>query len=380
MMKNNTLGLYLHIPFCVRKCYYCDFLSGPASRETIDDYCRSICREMNLWKSDLRIHDREVDTIFIGGGTPSLLSVKNISKVITSLYENFQISKEAEFTLECNPGTVTREKLQCYRKLGVNRLSIGMQSTKREELENLGRIHTYEEFVRTFHMARETGFTNINVDIMAAIPGQTPESYQTTLQRVVELGVEHISSYSLMIEEGTPFYEKYQKEPPVDEETDRKMYEMTAELLDRAGYRRYEISNYARQGYRCKHNMKYWQREDYLGLGLGAASFLENERFCNTRLHEAYRAEVQVKRKPVAETEILSDAEAMAEFMYLGLRCMEGISASRFEQCFQVKLKDVYGEVIDKFVQQGLLREEDEKISLTKRGINVSNRVFAEFI
>lgn len=321
-----------------------------------------------------------MDTIFMGGGTPSLLSINNISQIVKCLYENFSIAKEVEFSLECNPGTVTKEKLQGYHQLGVNRLSIGMQSTIAEELKNLGRIHTYSDFVNTFHMAREAGFANINIDVMAAIPGQTVDSYRTTLQRVRELEPEHISSYSLIIEEGTPFYERYKEKPPVDEDTDREMYEMTAELLAGAGYERYEISNYAKEGYTCKHNIKYWRREEYLGLGLGAASFLGEERFSNTRLHDRYEEEVKAGRIPIAETETVTQDEAMAEFMYLGLRCMKGVSIREFEECFQVSMKDVYGEVIEKYVQQGLLIKRGERIALTSRGIDVSNLVLAEFI
>lgn len=380
MMKNSNLGLYLHIPFCVHKCNYCDFLSGQATPEEMVSYCHSLCQEMSLWSSDPRVMQREVDTIFLGGGTPSLLSVENISQVIGSLYDYFRIANDAEFSIECNPGTVTKEKLQAYYQLGVNRLSLGMQSTISQELEKLGRIHTYDEFVTTFHMARETGFTNINVDVMAAIPKQTVQSYQTTLQRVLELEPEHISSYSLIIEEGTPFYEKYQDNPPVDEETDRKMYEMTAELLAGAGYKRYEISNYAKEGYSCKHNLKYWHRDDYLGLGLGAASFLEEERFYNTRVHSTYQTRVKAGEKPLAETEVISRKQAMAEFMYLGLRCMQGVSVHEFECCFQVKLTEVYGHVIDKYVRQGLLIHKGDTVALTNHGIDVSNLVFADFI
>ena len=331
-------------------------------------------------KNDPRIQGKEVDTIFIGGGTPSLLSVENLSLVTGSLRNNFTVVQGSEFSLECNPGTVTREKLKCYRQLGVNRLSIGMQSAIDGELVKLGRIHTYEEFVQTFHLARDVGFTNINIDVMAAIPGQTVDSYKTTLKRVMELEPEHISSYSLIIEEGTPFYERYADEPPVGEDTDREMYERTEKLLAQAGYERYEISNYAREGYSCKHNLKYWQRDEYLGLGLGASSFLGHERFSNVRSFDTYEGEVSAERVPVMETETLTSEDEMAEFMYLGLRCMKGVFGSEFEQCFGVKLKDIYGEVIERLTGQGLLTEKEGWIALTKKGIDVSNLVFAEFV
>lgn len=333
-----------------------------------------------MWKNDPRIQGKEVDTIFIGGGTPSLLSIENLSLVTGSLCNNFNVVRESEFSLECNPGTVTREKLKCYRQLGVNRLSIGMQSAIDGELVKLGRIHTYEEFVQTFYTARDVGFTNINIDVMAAIPGQTVDSYETTLKKVMELEPEHISSYSLIIEEGTPFYERYADEPPVDEDTDREMYERTEELLAQAGYERYEISNYAREGYSCKHNLKYWQRDEYLGLGLGASSFLGHERFSNIRFFDTYEGGVSAERVPVMETETLTSEDEMAEFMYLGLRCMKGVSTSEFEQCFEVRLKDIYGEVIEMLTGQGLLEEKGGRIALTKKGIDVSNLVFAEFV
>ena len=344
------------------------------------DYCRCLGQEMLLWGNDPRIRGREVDTIFIGGGTPSLLSIENISLIIETLYDNFTVSDKLEFSLECNPGTVTREKLHAYRHLGVNRLSIGMQSTIDDELAKLGRIHTYGEFVNTFHMAREADFEYINIDVMAAIPGQTLDSYKTTLKRVVELQPEHISSYSLIIEEGTPFYERYVDEPPVDEDTDREMYECTEKLLANAGYCRYEISNYAREGCSCKHNLKYWRRDEYLGMGLGASSFLGNERFHNERLLDSYQKEVREGRLPIMETEVLTSDEEMAEFMYLGLRCMKGVSPGEFERCFGVKLNNVYGEVIAKLAEQGLLTEKEGCIALTKKGIDISNLVFAEFI
>lgn len=346
-------------------------------------YCRSLFQEMILWGTDSRIQGKEVNTVFIGGGTPSFLSIENISLVLEGLYNNFTIAEDAEITLECNPGTVTEKKLRCYRQFGVNRLSIGLQSAIDSELEMLGRIHTWQEFRRTFEMARECGFDNINIDVMAAIPEQTIESYCATLQRVLELKPEHISAYSLIIEEGTPFYEKYAEEPPVEEETDRQMYRLTEEKLVSAGYARYEISNYAKEGYSCSHNIKYWRRGEYLGLGLGAASFLSDDvsvRFSNTRLFETYEREVRAGRKPIAEREILSKDDEMTEFMFLGLRCMKGISKREFEACFHVSLKEVYGSVIEELKAQALLKEDGEWITLTRRGIDVSNVVFAKFI
>lgn len=384
MMRNDRLGLYVHIPFCVRKCLYCDFLSHTATEKAIKKYCQTLVQEMVLWGGEQHIQGREVDTVFVGGGTPSLLSVEDIAPVLKGIYDNFSLAEDVEFTLECNPGTVTKEKLHCYRHYGVNRLSIGLQSANNRELEELGRIHTWEQFKETFTMAREVHFNNINIDVMAAIPEQTVESYDTTLQHVIDLEPEHISAYSLIIEEGTPYYERYAANPPVSEETDRHMYQLTGEKLAGAGYERYEISNYARDGYMCRHNVKYWRREAYLGLGPGAASFLYFDgvpvRFSNTRELEDYERQVKVGKMPIAEKETLATEEEMAEFMFLGLRCTKGVSKREFEAYFHKKMKDVYGNVIDELKGMDLLAEDRDCIALTSKGIDVSNVIFAKFI
>ena len=374
-----NLGLYFHIPFCVRKCNYCDFLSFPAqSTECISDYMKALICEIELWKETVSAY--EVDTIFIGGGPPSLLSERELGTLFDSLYKNLDLSGLQEFSMECNPGTVTEEKLRLCREAGINRLSFGMQTAIEKELKKLGRIHTYDEFVQGYEWARKVGFSNINVDLMAAIPEQTLSSYEESLQKVCALSPEHISSYSLIIEEGTPFYTLYGKNPPVDEETDREMYEMTSELLERHGYERYEISNYARRGMECKHNLKYWNRSEYVGIGLGASSFLNEKRFSNERELAVYTDKIRRKMIPVAEEEIISREEAMAEFMYLGLRCMEGISEREFQQQFSCGLMEVYGKTIHRFLKEELLVQRGERIALTKRGIDVSNRVFSEFL
>lgn len=348
------------------------------------EYCKTLVQEMALWSGEQQLQESVVDTVFIGGGTPSILSVENISYVLKSIDDNFSLAEDVEFTLECNPGTVTEEKLRCYRHYGVNRLSIGLQSANNRELEELGRIHTWEQFRETFAMARELHFNNINIDVMAAIPEQTVESYDTTLQRVLDLQPEHISAYSLIIEEGTPYYERYAANPPVSEETDRLMYQLTGEKLAGAGYGRYEISNYARDRYMCYHNVKYWRREAYLGLGLGAASFLYLDgvpvRFRNTREPEGYSSQVKAGKRPIAERETLSTEEEMAEFMFLGLRCTKGVSKREFKVYFHRELKAVYGNVIQELKELNLLTEDNDWIALTRKGIDVSNVIFAKFI
>lgn len=372
------LGLYVHIPFCVQKCNYCDFLSFSADEKRKRQYIDALVREMKSWRE--KISDYEVDTIFIGGGTPSVLSVTDMDSLFQGISDCFTRSQKTEFTVECNPGTVDEEKLSLYRQAGVNRLSFGMQSTMDEELHQLGRIHNYKQFLGSYELARRVGFDNVNVDIMSAVPKQTLMSYETTLHRVTKLAPEHISSYSLIIEEGTPFYEWYRESPPVDEDTDRRMYECTEEILSAAGYSRYEISNYAKPGRECRHNIKYWRRFEYLGLGLGASSQMGNCRFSNVRDLASYMDSVQSGEILAEEREELSSADEKAEFMYLGLRMMQGISEKEFEENFGENLMECYGEEINRCERQGLLECEGDRILLTKRGIDVSNRVFAEFI
>ena len=372
------LGLYVHIPFCVQKCNYCDFLSFSADEKRKRQYIDTLVREMKSWRE--KISDYEVDTIFIGGGTPSVLSVTDMDSLFQGISDCFARSQKTEFTVECNPGTVDEEKLSLYRQAGVNRLSFGMQSTMDEELHQLGRIHNYKQFLGSYELARRVGFDNVNVDIMSAVPKQTLMSYETTLHRVTKLAPEHISSYSLIIEEGTPFYEWYRESPPVDEDTDRRMYECTEEILSAAGYSRYEISNYAKPGRECRHNIKYWRRFEYLGLGLGASSQMGNCRFSNVRDLASYMDSVQSGEILAEEREELSSADEKAEFMYLGLRMMQGISEKEFEENFGENLMECYGKEINRCERQGLLECQGDRIFLTKRGIDVSNRVFAEFI
>lgn len=289
MIRNKKeLELYIHIPFCVKKCAYCDFLSGPQDKETIEQYVVSLLNEIHAHGSNVDlVASYEVTTIFFGGGTPSILEESQIKQVMEALYDVFQIKQDAEITIEANPGTVTREKLDTYRACGINRISFGLQSASNEELKLLGRIHTYEDFLESFYLARDCGFYNINVDLISAIPKQTLVSWEETLQNVINLNPEHISAYSLIVEDGTPFAKVYgegcpgEKDLP-NEEEERKIYYRTDELLKAAGYHRYEISNYAKEGKECRHNLGYWERKEYLGIGLGSASLINNVRYSNT--------------------------------------------------------------------------------------------------
>lgn len=378
MMKNKKLGIYIHIPFCARKCNYCDFLSAPETRETKERYLSLLDREMQLYKEI--VSAREADTLFIGGGTPSFLETDLTDKLLCSVKKWIPSENLKEFTIECNPNSVTEEKLNLYKEAGVTRISLGMQSACDEELKKLGRLHSVKEFEKTYELVRKHGFERVNIDVMAAIPGQTIESYKHTLEYVVGLSPEHISSYSLIIEEGTPFYEKYRENPPVDEDTDRQMYDLTKEILGRHGYHRYEISNYAKEGQECIHNLKYWQGGEYLGLGLGAASCMEHERWSNVRGLTDYEDRICRGQKPVEQTEELGEEEQEAEFMFLGLRCMEGVSAERFEKKFHQSVEERYGRVLHKYENMGLMRLVNGNWQLTEQGIDVSNHIFADFL
>lgn len=374
-IRENSLELYFHIPFCIKKCEYCDFLSGPATRTRQEDYIYALLREM---KTISEKEKRSVDTIFIGGGTPSVSDCDVMEKFLKGMREDFNVSPDAEITIEANPGTLTPEKLQLYRKYGINRISIGLQSPKDKELKILGRIHNYSQFLESYHMAREAGFSNINIDLMFAIPGQTCKGWLENLRTVAELGPEHISAYSLIIEEGTPFYKKELDLP--DEDSEYIMYEDTGKILGEYGYHQYEISNYAKKGRRCRHNEGYWTRMDYLGLGLGAASLLGNRRFSNTDSMEEYLKNSGSPEKIRKNQENLSTYDEMAEFMFLGLRMTEGISVKRFQECFGVPIEKIYGKVIDGYKKQGLLIEKNGRIFLSRPGIHVSNTIMADFL
>ena len=423
VVEKRPLGIYIHIPFCVRKCLYCDFLSMPGTNETIAHYIKALCRQI---KTEAPAYtDRRVNTIFMGGGTPSLLSGVQLTEILQTVFEAFTVDADAEITMESNPGTLTAEKLCAYRKAGVNRLSMGLQSTENQLLKALGRIHTWEDFLENFYAARKAGFTNINIDLMSALPGQTLADWMETLRKAAELSPEHISAYSLIIEEGTPFYEWYGDRddadglgtngqdadtdgtngqlaasgrpalPPEDEE--RQMYAQTESFLNRKGYKRYEISNYAKEGFACRHNVGNWNRTDYLGFGIGAASLVDNRRFrviadlerylecCLSEAEDSAEGclgEDILVGKLHEEIHALTTQEQMEEFMFLGLRLTDGISAKVFADTFGVPIEEVYGEVLKRLKKQELIVWDDQsqRISLTARGVDVSNYVLAEFL
>ncbi len=397
--NRKELGLYLHIPFCVKKCDYCDFLSAPASAEGKKAYIDALISEIRSYEGQME--DYIVPTIFFGGGTPSSLGLGEIGRIMEALNRVFQIDwNSTETTLEANPGTVTKAKLEEYQKAGINRLSFGLQSTIDAELLKLGRIHVYQEFLTNYWLARELGFHNINVDLMSALPGQTVTDWETTLHRIAGLKPEHISAYSLIIEEGTRFYERYGvgtpgvKELP-DEDCDRAMYVRTKEVLKQYGYERYEISNYAKPGYECRHNNSYWVGTDYLGLGLGASSFLSGTRFSNEPDLKTYinlcqqnqsgqiagdydcsRDRLGIRR----EVTTLTRKQRMEEFMFLGLRRMEGVNRKDFLQRFSVLPEEIYGNCLKELEEKHLINRVGDLIQLSEYGIDISNYVLSAFL
>lgn len=372
--KDTSFELYIHIPFCVKKCDYCDFLSAPGNEEAKTSYTEALLREIEAVKTE----KRKVSSIFVGGGTPSVLSPSLMGDIFEKIHKSFSVAPDAEITIEANPGTLSKEKLFLYRNVGINRLSLGLQSPEAAELKSLGRIHTYEEFLESFSLAREAGFQNINVDLMCALPEQTYEGWVRNLRTVAALHPEHISAYSLIIEEGTPFAKRKLNLP--DEDTEYRMYEDTAGILREYGYEQYEISNYAKKSLACQHNVGYWTRKEYLGLGLGAASLWGNQRFSNTPDFSLYLNNSGFPEKIRGDRETLSLEAEMSEFIFLGLRMTKGVSKAEFLEGFGVPIESVYGNVLDKYKSVGLLEEKEGRIFLTRAGIHVSNGVMAEFL
>ena len=381
--SRNDLELYIHIPFCIRKCNYCDFLSFPSNEEEREDYVQCLINEIKQTSELLDKDAYAVRSIFIGGGTPSLLSGEQMEQIMQAVRKGFVIKEGAEITMEANPGTLTEANVFSYKKAGVNRLSMGLQSADDACLHLLGRIHTWEEFLKSYELARKAGFENINIDLMSGLPGQTIEIYKKTLEKVMALRPEHISAYSLILEEGTPFGEskEIQKKIP-DEETDREMYQLTKDVLLENGYERYEISNYAIKGKECIHNLGYWSGTPYLGFGLGASSYFEGTRFSNEKDLEKYKKKPYVPFMMRENYTVLSEKDEMEEFMFLGLRKRTGISEREFKERFKVELKDIYGKVIAKYEEMDLLEWTDggKMLRLTDAGIDVSDYIFCDFM
>ena len=377
-------GLYIHIPFCLKKCGYCDFLSFGGSEEALRErYAQALVRELSLNKER-----RSVDTIFIGGGTPSLLRADHIAEILEAARAAFSVQEDAEITIEANPKTLDQDKLRAYRKAGINRLSIGAQSMDDQLLAFMGRAHSPEDFLRNYRSARDAGFENINVDLMFGIPGQTRKAWRSSLSQIIGLAPEHISFYSLQLEEGTEFARMYRQGemdlPP--EEEDRAMYHEGIGMLKEAGYIPYEISNCARAGRECRHNLKYWSFDEYLAAGLGAHSFRYKQgRARNLSQLEAYLKAAEEGRLPVDEDayERETEKDYMGEYVFTALRKMEGVSFSDFRATFGKDFFQVYSgsrKALMDYKARGLVELDETGFSLTARGIDISNKIMAEFV
>lgn len=374
------LGLYIHIPFCVRKCEYCDFLSWSTGEEEREQYVKALLLEIESYREFAKGY--RVSTVFIGGGTPSVLLPEQMERVLQKIYEVFELEKRPEITIEVNPGTVDEKKLQCYKENGINRLSMGLQSVNDEKLRLLGRIHTYRDFVESYELARKVGFDNISLDLISSIPGQNLQEWKKELETAAAQNPEHISVYQLIIEEGTPFYERYAEHPELlpDEETSREIYLWTGEFLKEAGYEQYEISNYTKSGKESRHNLKYWERGDYLGLGLGAASMVRNIRMSNTKDMKTYLERCTQPKTMREDVQFLEEPRQMEEFMFLGLRKTRGVSKKEFRRTFGREMDMVYEKALHKCLENGMLLEHKDRIFLSEEGTLLSNMVLSEFL
>ena len=382
------MGVYIHIPFCAKKCSYCDFLSAPADDDTIKAYVEAIILEIKATHFEAVV---PVPTIFFGGGTPSIIDPTYIERIMEAVRDKFEVESEAEITIECNPGTVSLKKLLAYKAAGINRISFGLQSADNIELKSIGRIHTYEQFQDSYEMARRAGFDNINIDLIAALPNQTTASWENTVRKVIDLQPEHISAYSLILEEGTQLFTVIEMERkngidriPCDD-NEREMYYLTNEMLEKAGYMHYEISNYAMPGYECRHNLSYWAPDHYIGFGIGAASYVNDVRYKNIEdINEYMKRIAQMDNMDLSKIHVevtqLTKENKMEEFMFLGLRRIDGISIKEFYKRFGVRYDSIYGTLTKKFLEQELLIHMDDRIYLSERGIDVSNSVMCEFL
>lgn len=363
-------SLYVHIPFCIKKCLYCDFNSY-SNNELQDEYIDKLTYEIE------KINESKFETIFVGGGTPTILSLNNTEKLLKKL-KRFNA---AEYTFESNPGTITENKLILLKEYGVNRLSIGLQAWQDSLLMKLGRIHNLNEFLKGYALARRVGFDNINVDLMFGIPDQSMDDWVETIKNIIEINPEHISCYSLIIEEGTPYKKLYDENKLnlVDEDTERDMYHYAINALNKAGYKHYEISNFSKKGFECMHNITYWRMYEYIGVGAGAHSFVNNIRYCNIKKPSQYI-------KCITENNIIDESasqthnDLLSEYMFLGLRMMDGINKKDFKNRFGKNIEEVYGTEISSLKRSELITENESNIWLTPRGIDFSNQVFVEFL
>lgn len=375
------LGLYIHIPFCVSKCNYCDFNSFKMDKIAKDKYLKDLKKEMELYSKNLK-EDNYITSVFLGGGTPSILNSNELKYIFENINLYFNVRKNAEITVECNPGTLTKEKLKTMKVIGINRLSIGLQAVQDYHLKSIGRIHTYDEFEKNYKDALEVGFNNINIDLMYALPNQTFEEWKESLEKIVSLNPSHISAYSLILEEGTKLYEMYENNEfnVIDEDTDINMYNYTINYLKSNGYNQYEISNYAKDKCECKHNILYWKCNHYIGLGPGASGYINDFRYNNVESLKEYHEKLSLNEKPIESKENLTIDDKIQEKIFMGLRMNEGIKFKYFKEEFNINFKEKYRKKINKLKERKLISEDITGIRLTQKGREISNSIFIEFI
>ncbi|EOU2085428.1 oxygen-independent coproporphyrinogen III oxidase [Clostridium perfringens] len=375
----DKISLYIHIPFCAQKCLYCDFPSFARKDHLRKAYIEALNKEIISLRE--KHNNLEINTIFIGGGTPSVLEADELECLLKEVAK-LNMAKDIEYSMECNPGNLTEEKLEVMKKYGVNRISMGLQAKQDNLLKGLGRIHNYKTFKENFLLAKKVGFNNINVDLMFGLPNQRLNEWEETLREIISLELAHISAYSLIIEEGTAFYNLYENDKlklPTEEE-ERKMYHLAKKILEENGFNQYEISNYAKEGKECRHNLAYWNMDNWIGVGSAAASYINGKRIKNISSVEKYINSINEKREAVEEIINNSKNDNMEEFMFMGLRKINGIDENEFKNRFSMNINDVYGEILNKYIDEGLLIRESGRIFLSEKGIEISNIIMADFL
>lgn len=375
----DKISLYIHIPFCAQKCLYCDFPSFARKDHLRKAYIEALNKEIISLRE--KHNNLEINTIFIGGGTPSVLESDELEYLLKEVVK-LNMAKDIEYSMECNPGNLTEEKLEVMKKYGVNRISMGLQAKQDNLLKGLGRIHNYKTFKENFLLAKKVGFNNINVDLMFGLPNQKLNEWEETLREIISLEPAHISAYSLIIEEGTAFYNLYENNKlklPTEEE-ERKMYHLAKKILEENGFNQYEISNYAKKGKECRHNLAYWNMDNWIGVGSASASYMDGKRIKNISSVEEYINSINEKGEAIEEIINNSKNDNMEEFMFMGLRKINGIDENEFKNRFSMNINDVYGEIINKYIDAGLLIRESGRIFLSEKGIEISNIIMADFL
>lgn len=375
----DKISLYIHIPFCAQKCLYCDFPSFARKDHLRKAYIEALNKEIISLRE--KHNNLEINTIFIGGGTPSVLESDELECLLKEVAK-LNMAKDIEYSMECNPGNLTEEKLEVMKKYGVNRISMGLQAKQDNLLKGLGRIHNYKTFKENFLLAKKVGFNNINVDLMFGLPNQRLNEWEETLREIISLEPAHISAYSLIIEEGTAFYNLYENDKlklPTEEE-ERKMYHLAKKILEENGFNQYEISNYAKEGKECRHNLAYWNMDNWIGVGSASASYMDGKRIKNISSVEEYINSINEKGEAIEEIINNSKNDNMEEFVFMGLRKINGIDENEFKNRFSMNINDVYGEIINKYIDEGLLIRESGRIFLSEKGIEISNIIMADFL